>query len=151
MRCDTLIKFTLEPTYHNDYPDIEIGLDDTILFDDKLDRIRTFQIDYPMTQDEHQLWIVLKNKTNANHEQGVKIQRLSIENITANRFIWAGKYYPIYPEPWASQQKNSGVILPEFHKNIDYLGWNGRWVLNFTVPVFTWIHQVENLGWIYSS
>jgi hypothetical protein len=30
------------------------------------------------------------------------------------------------------------------------MGWNGRWELNFRVPIFTWIHQLENLGWIYA-
>ena len=32
-----------------------------------------------------------------------------------------------------------------------YLGWNGRWVLEFETPVFTWIHRLEDLGWLYSA
>jgi hypothetical protein len=34
-------------------------------------------------------------------------------------------------------------------KNHTYLSWNGKWTLTFDVPVFTWIHRVQNLGWIY--
>lgn len=39
--------------------------------------------------------------------------------------------------------------LPKFQTNATYLGWNGLWVLEFELPIFTWIHKLENLGWIY--
>ena len=31
----------------------------------------------------------------------------------------------------------------------NYVDWNGIWVLDFTVPVYTWLHKVLGLGWIY--
>ena len=61
------------------------------------------------------------------------------------KFAWAGIYRPEYPEPWASEQTNLATELSSH----TYLGWNGTWRLTFGVPVFTWIHQVQNLGWIY--
>lgn len=67
------------------------------------------------------------------------------EGMSLDRFKWAGVYFPVYPEPWASTQ----IDLPKFHKSATYLGWNGQWELEFSVPIFTWIHKLENLGWIY--
>ena len=51
--------------------------------------------------------------------------------------------------PWYYQQIEKGIILDDELTNIDYLGWPGTWTLDFTSPVFTWIHQIQSLGWIY--
>ena len=75
-------------------------------------------------------------------DMSVEIASVSFEGMTLDRFKWAGEYYPEYPA-WITDGEQ--VI-----KQITYLGWNGRWVINFTTPIFTWIHQIENLGWIYN-
>jgi hypothetical protein len=45
--------------------------------------------------------------------------------------------------------KDQGVVLKQQLALI--LTWDGlvSGRLTFTVPVFTWIHQTQNLGWIY--
>jgi len=91
-------------------------------------------------------YIDFRNKTNDTPEMAVEIDSVTFEGITVDRFKWAGIYTPDYPEPWASSQSNLAPTV----MSATYLGWNGRWELPFTVPVFTWIHQLENLGWIYS-
>lgn len=95
---------------------------------------------------EHCLEIGFANKTNDTPQMAVEIKSVTIEGMTLDRFKWAGKYYPIYPEPWASEQTEP---LPECHESATYLGWNGRWILEFTAPIFVWVHQTENLGWRY--
>jgi hypothetical protein len=95
------------------------------------------------------LEIELFGKSDSDPQQAVQIKHLSFYGIEDSRFIWLGKYHPVYPEPWATQQKEQGLELPPVLTNTDYLGWNGTWRLQFDVPVFTWIHQVQNLGWIY--
>lgn len=30
-----------------------------------------------------------------------------------------------------------------------YLSWNGVWILDFTIPTYTWMHKTQGLGWIY--
>ena len=87
------------------------------------------------------------NKTNNTADMAVEIVAVAIEGMTLDRFKWSSRYYPVYPEPWASEQTDP---LPEFHPSATYLGWNGRWELEFATPIFTWIHRLENLGWIYS-
>ena len=126
-----------------------VGLDDFVLFKTRLDSIKTYTMDHPLDLGEHALWVKLESKTNADttltEDQAIEISAVTVEGISADRFIWRGVYTPEYPEPWASQQAE---LSPEI-TNTNYLGWNGIWRLRFSVPVFRWIHEVEHLGWIY--
>jgi hypothetical protein len=76
----------------------------------------------------------------------VIIDSVEFFGISDPRFVWAGVYWPEYPEPWLSQQNPSPQAALTNH---NYLGWNGVWRLNFDVPVFTWIHKTLGMGWIY--
>ena len=82
-------------------------------------------------------------------QEAVIVKSVSFFGIEDPKFAWAGIYEPNYPEPWASQQRSQGVVLKPQLNAHTYLGWPGKWTLTFTVPVFTWIHQTQNLGWIY--
>lgn len=106
----------------------------------------TLNLDVNLNQGSSTFFIEFSNKTDDNVDMAVEIQSVEFEGMKLDRFKWASRYYPIYPEPWASQQTDP---LPEFQNSATYMGWNGRWELNFEVPIFTWIHQLENLGWIY--
>jgi hypothetical protein len=128
---------------------MSVGLDDFLLFKTRLDSTKTYTMDHPLDLGEHVLWVKLEGKTNADttetEDQAIEISAVTVEGISADRFIWRGVYTPEYPEPWASQQAE---LSPEI-TNTNYLGWNGIWRLRFSVPVFRWIHEVEHLGWIY--
>jgi len=103
-----------------------------------------YDLELPIGQ--HKFMLEFANKTNATPDMAVEIVSVEFEGMTLDRFRWSGVYYPDYPEPWASEQTDP---LPKFHTSATYLGWNGRWELAFETPIFTWIHQLENLGWIY--
>jgi hypothetical protein len=102
-----------------------------------------FKID--PTVGEHTIFIDFVNKTNFTPDLAIEICSVTIEGMTMDSFKWASKYYPKYPEPWASEQTD----LPIVRDAMTYLGWNGRWELSFSTPIFHWIHKVENLGWLY--
>jgi len=90
--------------------------------------------------------IVFMNKPELDHDMAVIVDQIEFFGITDPKFVWAGVYTPKYPEPWYSQQtQKPPVTLPQQN----YMGWNGRWRLDFSVPVFTWMHQTLDLGWIY--
>jgi hypothetical protein len=92
-------------------------------------------------------FIEFYNKTDDTPDMAVEIQSVTFEGMTLDRFKWNNRYYPRYPQPWASQQTDP---LPEYQSSATYMGWNGRWELYFDIPIFTWIHQIEALGWIYA-
>lgn len=142
---NTKISLTLTPkgTVH---PSIRYGIDHVTMPVTQLIDTVTLDFDIDLSPGPHKLILFFENKTDETQDQAVIIESVSVEDMTLDRFKWAGKYYPVYPEPWASQQTEP---LPVVRESATYLGWNGRWELEFTVPIFTWIHRLENLGWIY--
>jgi len=75
------------------------------------------------------------------------IEQVKLNGIMSDKFTWEGEYRPEYPLGWI--QQNEGNELPPILKPHTYLGWNGTWTLEVTLPLYTWIHKLENLGWIY--
>lgn len=112
----------------------------------RLDKEHDIVLSIDLKRGNHTFFIEFNNKTNDTPDMAVEIVNVSFEGMTFDRFKWSSYYYPNYPEPWASQQIEP---LPKFYNSATYLGWNGRWELNFSVPIFTWIHHLESLGWLY--
>jgi hypothetical protein len=141
------IDLTINPHWWRTKPVVTYGIDDLTINTVTVTNNCTFRIVYPLTAGAHSVWIEFKNKDYAdcimdqNLDMAIEIQSVSIEGMTLDRFKWAAEYHPDYPE-WLTNQ-------PPVIKSATYLGWNGRWVLPFTTPIFTWIHQLENLGWLY--
>ena len=152
------ISITLEPVWnpevHTEAPKVFVGIND-YMNESIIEKETTFNFDFDATEDTYNLNVDFVNKTDAdtvpgeNIDKAVIIKSIEIFGITDRRFIWQGIYTPKYPEMWAAEQLNKGVVLKQHLKNQTYLGWNGRWSLEFTVPIFTWVHNVQNLGWIY--
>ena len=71
----------------------------------------------------------------------IVVDQIKINGIASPKFVWAGIYKPVYPLHLINE--------PLELTYSSYLGWNGVWSLDLTLPAFTWIHNIENLGWIY--
>ena len=134
---------------HNN-PMIKLMLNDNLIFEGILKTDQVFHISTELSVGQHHLTLEYTGKTNKVSDQAIEIDYIDFEGIKADRFVWAGEYTPDYPEPWVSEQRAAGIKLPIKRRNIKYLGWNGIWRLDFDMPIFTWIHQFENLGWIYN-
>ena len=151
MQFDTNIEIVLKPHWWRTIPVITYGIDDQEIDMMQLNNITTLLFSFPLSKGNHNIWFDFTNKDylDSQLENGldmaVEIVSVTIEGMTLDRFRWAGEYRPIYPEPWASTQHD---LLPNI-KSATYMGWNGRWNLPFTTPIFTWIHRLENLGWLY--
>lgn len=63
----------------------------------------------------------------------VIIKSLRLNDIDHIQNTYQGMYYPYGMEP----------------RRDTYIAWNGVWVLDFTVPTYTWMHKTQGLGWIY--
>jgi hypothetical protein len=143
----------LRSVWHDNAPKINIGINDDInsiiLSEDQV-----FHYEF-ICNNNSTLTVELLNKTDSDTipdkglDKAVIIESVSFFGISDPKFAWAGVYEPNYPELWASEQRNQGVILKQHLSPQTYLGFNGKWTLSFSVPVFTWMHTVQNLGWIY--
>jgi hypothetical protein len=142
----------LTPRCSPDMPKIIVSFNHDIIYAGVLSNTTTFDIDRELAAGEYQLSVEFLNKLDSdtdiinNVDKAVIVDQIIFNGIQSPNFVWNGKYCPIYPEPWASEQQNLEPLL----KSHNYLSWNGKWTLTFSMPIFTWIHQTENLGWIYN-
>jgi len=92
-------------------------------------------------QNQSYLKVEHFEKSDSDPVTAVIVKKISFFGISDPKFIWAGVYHPDYPEHYP----NKISPLP----GQGYLGWNVVYELQFTVPVFTWMHKVKDFGWIY--
>jgi hypothetical protein len=128
-----------------DSPEITYGIDNDTVNTLTVDRSLVLQFGLDLTTGSHRFFFDFANKTNATPDRMVIVESVAVEGIATDRLKWSGVYTPNYPEPWVSTQTHLAATLP----GATHLGWNGHWELTFTVPIFTWLHQTEHLGWIY--
>ena len=127
-------------------PEITYGIDNEVCNKIFIDNEVTLHFSLDLSTTAHRFFFEFANKTNDTPDMMVVVDSVSVEGITTDRLKWSGTYTPNYPQPWADSQSSLDQIL----RGATHLGWNGRWELAFTVPIFTWLHQKEHLGWIYS-
>lgn len=144
MIYNTEFSITLKP--HGSIPlNVRYGLD-KLTHELVLTETRVIDFNEDLTKGAYKFILEFYNKSNIDHDSLLEIESVNFEGISTDKLKWQSLYYPEYPEPWASQQTQ---VPPACRPAMTHLGWNGRWELPFTVPVFRWIHTVECLGWIY--
>ena len=107
--------------------------------DQTLTHTQNFEFDF-FAHDQAVINVHHVDKQDSDPTTAVEIVSVSFFDITDPQFVWAGVYKPEYPVHLTGPRE-----LPGQH----YLGWNGVWQLEFSVPVFAWMHQKLNLGWLY--
>ena len=130
------IKLTLEPV-QQPWVTVKVG-------NHQVTQQLTVQTDFDFefsAVDQAVLTVEHHDKLDHDVSTAVVIQCIEFYGISDPRFIWAGQYYPRYPDHYPDQTP--------CRPGQGYLGWNGVYVLEFQVPVFSWIHQIKNLGWLY--
>ena len=86
---------------------------------------------------------VVNEKGDILKDQLLNIKSINIDDIDIGALIYEGEFTPTYPEPWATQQRESGTELRESFKNVTQMGHNGEWKFKFTSPFYMWL--LENL------
>ena len=86
---------------------------------------------------------VINDKGDLLKDQLLHIKSMEIDEIDLGALVYEGIYTPEYPEPWATQQRESGADLQESFKNVTRMGHNGTWQFKFTSPFYMWL--LENL------
>lgn len=131
-------------------PGVEIFVNDQSLFNGLIDN-SCYTINFSSTVDlnaEHQLSIRRFNKTTDQTrydgqqllDQLLYIDRISVDGINIRNIIWSKSWNePVYPEPWATEQRSQGIELQEKIPAETCLGHNGIWRLNFSSPFYKFI------------
>tara|TARA_R100000008_G_C3539987_1_gene144221 strand:+ start:41 stop:523 length:483 start_codon:yes stop_codon:yes gene_type:complete len=86
---------------------------------------------------------IINEKGDILKDQLLHIKSIEIDEIDIGGLVFEGVYEPSYPEPWATQQKETGTELPKTLKNVTQMGHNGTWTFTFTSPFYMWL--LENL------
>ena len=76
-------------------------------------------------------------------DQLLHIKAILIDDIDIGSLVYEAEYLPEYPEPWATQQRESGQDLKDSFKNVTTMGFNGTWRFKFGSPFYMWL--LENL------
>ena len=145
----TKISVLLKPVWFDRKPTGRIGLDS--LKDFILDKPTWFDFELISNKEiTAQLRIEHYSKTNQDtrvdtgEDTAIVIEEIKFNGISSPKFAWQGIYQPDYPEHYSQGKNLESTLSPH-----TYLVWNGVWTLEFTLPIYTWIHKIENFGWIY--
>jgi hypothetical protein len=140
---DTRVRIRLRPVTVSRAPRCEV----TVGYVTKMREIDQEQwIEFEIHPDpKSKCDIIVKHcgKTDEEYKSGqdlaVVVEEIEINGISDPQFIWQGKFHPVYPR-W---EEDKGAM------DTNYLGFNGEWKLQITIPAYTWIHKTLSLGWIY--
>lgn len=99
----------------------------------KLSTSKWFYFEYTKEEGPDQLTVEHRNRLPSDGVTAVVVKAITLNDITHMQNTYQGIFYPVDKEP----------------KRTDYVDFNGIWILEFTIPVFTWMHQTQGLGWIY--
>ena len=152
------IKLQLFATMRDKPPHVKILLDGNSHFEGDIkgseDEPDIIEFENELTEgNEYELTIersgktktqtVINDKGDILKDQLLNIKRIEIDEIDIGALVYDGEYTPIYPEPWATQQRESGQDLKDSFKNVTKMGFNGTWRFKFTSPFYMWL--LENL------
>lgn len=101
--------------------------------------IRTYNID--QEAGTLKISVEMLDKDDSDPTTAIIIKSIKFNGIFSPKFLWTGTYYPRYPKHLIDKPK----LLP----GQTYLSWNGVYKLDVTVPIFTWMHQILELGWVF--
>jgi len=86
---------------------------------------------------------ILNDRNEIIKDQLLHIKQIEIDEIDLGALVYEAVYTPEYPEPWATQQRESGNDLKDEFKNVTVMGFNGTWKFKFSSPFYMWL--LENL------
>lgn len=138
------ILITLSSSFWKDPPRAKIYLNDDLVFDDKITKTIDVKWAGNLIEGKHKLTVELLDKdkyqTVIENDKIVKDQLLNIDSISFDEIDIGylkhslSKYYPDQ-----SQHKSAPLLVNDCVN----LGWNGRWEIEFTTPIYIWL--LENI------
>jgi len=141
----TEIKINLSPTFWDKAPQAKVFVNEQCFYDSEIKESTDIDISVNLPEGQHRLIIELHNKnkyqTVLENDKIIKDQLLNINNISFDEIDIGylshrlSKYYP--------DQNVYNQAVPLLVNNCVNLGYNGRWELEFTTPIYIWL--LENI------
>jgi hypothetical protein len=145
MSSNLQFAITLNPVGYDDrWPEFYLKIDEALQDTGVLEKELTYNFDVELSDCPHSIIVGFTNKNDTDtqviddkivNDKAVIVEKIVIEGYEFDNFLYQGVYYP----------------AGRLHSNSNYLSWNGEWRLEFTTPIFTWLHKTQQLGWIYEK
>lgn len=112
-------------------PDIVIKVADNTYANSKLDTLKKLKYSLDLNAT-FSIEIELRNKTySLEYETAVIVQCIAIDSVEViPKFSYLARY----------------VNDHDYNDPTSYLGFNGKWILEFNRPFYQWLHQVTGQG-----
>jgi hypothetical protein len=121
-------------------PCLEIFLNDKVVVP-KQEIKNNQKLEFELTLQKFVDYELVLDRTNHDekNKQILSIENFTVDNIDLNKLLDDMYFYPKYPTQWHKQQTESGVNCPKQQKGWRSWGFNGRWIMNFKSPFYTWL------------
>jgi hypothetical protein len=132
-------------TWNSHPPALEILIDNNSVLVPSLTKgTNHIKFDITLEFGKHKLKIIRSGATSHDNSQLVKIESIFIDEFDCERCVLNNSAFkPIYPEPWASQQRKQNVELLEIIPYETVLGHNGEWDLPFASPFYPHLLEIN--------
>lgn len=141
---------TFETVFWDRPPAVDIRIDDVLYASKVIDEPTTISFKAELSLDcVHRLVVTRSGKSDDqcvdNKDQYLLLSKVKIDLIDIKNIVFTRSYFePVYPEPWATQQKNQGVVLEQRVIGETWLSHNGNWVLEFDSPFYQYLFECMN-------
>ena len=127
-------------TTNNLYPTVEILLNDkTQVKATEIVTSKTISFNLDLEEKQKHKLIIIRGNHSNRGQQILSIKKLEADGINLNKFLDRVYFYPEYPRQWHEQQIKAGKSWPDKQKGWRDLGFNGKWILEFDTPFYTWL------------
>ena len=127
-------------TTNNLYPTVEILLNDkTQVKSTEIVTSKTISFNLDLEEKQNYKLIIIRGNHSNRGQQILSIKKLEADGINLNKFLDRVYFYPEYPRQWHEQQIKAGKSWPDKQKGWRDLGFNGKWILEFDTPFYTWL------------
>tara|TARA_B110000977_G_C10936073_1_gene439048 strand:+ start:379 stop:846 length:468 start_codon:yes stop_codon:yes gene_type:complete len=149
---------TLQTNFWNQSPITDISLNKQSILqisNFESNKEKTISFEHNVVEQKNELVIERKGKTihdtavssgKITMDSVVNIRDITMDKISVKPLLTMASFYPQYPEPWYTEQKQMDKTPPESYSYTTALHHNGQWRLQFEVPIHVWFFQNINVS-----
>lgn len=141
------VKIDVGCSYWNTPPKADVYCNSKLMFSDYIKNNTVIEFSFLFNiPEKNTLSLIRYGKTDSEvrtnsastiNDQLLWINTVYIDDTNIRDLIHhKSMFYPEYPEPWATEQKNSGIELEKAIIGETIFGHNGRWHFKFNSPFY---------------